>query len=124
MAKQVQPDPFPVALRLAQDDIPTAPEVSVEMDRITDEYGPYVPSKLPEGVQMHDAAQPPRRIGVEGVEPERARKDPPPGWQGSYMRCGGCGDFLSGFDPCSHCVSEKPVAPQNMMIATPMKALV
>lgn len=62
-------------------------------------------SELPAGVQMHDAAMPPKPMTYdEAAVDTRVRKDPPPGWQGSYMRCGGCGDFMTA-DVCARCSS-------------------
>jgi hypothetical protein len=95
-----EPDPFPTAAR-----------------------EPEPPSKLPEGVQMHDAQLPPQ-LPVPPEEQEHVRRDPPPGWQGSFERCGSCGDFLPDLNPCARCFKgSAPTAAHNMMIATPTKAV-
>jgi hypothetical protein len=69
---------------------------------------------------MHDAAMPPRPVEIAPMPgEERARLEPPPGWKGTYQRCGGCGDFLKDHNPCPACTPQAPAPPQNMMIATP-----
>lgn len=61
----------------------------------------HVP-QLPDGVQMHWHDQMP--MPTEAAKTvERDLKSPPPGWQGSYSRCGDCGDFLGNADHCPAC---------------------
>lgn len=78
------------------------------------------PSALPAGVQTHDANRPPI-APIEDLD-TRVRKDPPPGWQGGYVRCGGCGDFLPD-EQCAKCAAQVPSGPQNMMLATTPKVV-
>ncbi len=83
---------------------PVAPP-SVTMAEVKAASPPLPVSTLPEGVQMHDAARPPAPVTYDDAAIDtRVRKDPPPGWQGSYTRCGGCGDFMTA-ESCPRCTA-------------------
>ncbi len=78
---------------------------------------PEVPPDPPEVTpDPRDAITPPAfeaaKPTVRNVSAAPDRRDPPPGWKGSYMRCGACGDFLPG-DRCERC------APSPVAVATP-----
>lgn len=67
----------------------------------------HVP-QLPDGVQMHWHNQmpiPTELVKAEEVDP----KSPPPGWQGGYSRCAGCGDFLGNANRCLKCAPYEDV---------------
>lgn len=59
------------------------------------------PPTLPAGVQMHETGTIPYARPVP--EEQRDMSKPPPGWKGSYSRCGGCGAFLGNADRCAKC---------------------
>ena len=61
-----------------------------------------IPSSLPTGVVMHETGVLPYtadRAGRITADPSQ----PPPGWKGSFSRCGGCGDFLGNANRCERC---------------------
>jgi hypothetical protein len=61
-----------------------------------------VTPNYPAGVSMHQAGTLPNtsdRANRIAADP----KSPPPGWKGSFSRCGGCGDFLGNADRCPTC---------------------
>jgi hypothetical protein len=64
-----------------------------------------------DGVYMIDSSSRPSppRARPDGAPPlvaePGARRDPPPAWRGSFVRCGDCGDFLPD-ETCAKCSRE------------------
>ncbi len=59
-------------------------------------------SRLPDGVQMHQAGALPYTANREAYL-AKTPQGAPPGWQGTYGSCGGCGAFLGTSDRCPAC---------------------
>jgi len=100
MAKPVltpPPDPTPAP---PPDEVVTEPEIE------------GAPGTLPDGVSMHDAGKLPNTTNrADLIAPDPTQ--PPPGWKGSFARCGGCGDFIGNADRCPKCAPPMPATNYN-----------
>jgi len=76
-------------------------------------------SKLPNGVQMHDAGAYARATELPAVMSHDPRK-PPPGWKGGFVTCGSCGDFIQG-NRCPTCAPSHDVC--NVQMSGPPKMM-
>ena len=76
--------------------------IDIESPMLVEAVDAVEASSLPPGVEMVDAGARSRATEVALEPVERDPKRPPPGWMGSYLTCGFCGDFIRR-DSCPTC---------------------
>lgn len=89
------------------------PDSDIDVSQDERETEPVIetpPSALPAGVQMHETGVLPNTTNRDLVI-QRDPKMPPPGWKGTFHRCGGCGDFIGNSDRCPKCTPAGAGAP-------------